>query len=575
MVKAAIVSVLWHNLPNMRRSMTRSRFNLAALALTMMIAGTAGYYLLYGSHASTAPSRGVYVADFFSSPTAANLANSNIDGFFQGYKWNLCEPSAGVYKWTSAGCPLNSDLTAIKNAGKQVALGIDTGSDTPSWAEPQSLSFIISPHDGMFGKCHNDVIPIPWDPTYQHNLQDMINSLSAYLKSAGLYDTVSQVKLTGITEDTEETRMPAETPKACTESDVTPSIQTSLTNAPALWAQNGYTQARVEGAWETMAGYWASAFPDKTLGNPTIQSNGFPNIVNGVVQSGNATTTQDLVTYGAHQWGSRYLTMENALSDTSNEPMAAYATSNHLTLSIGFQLEDIRYGPAAAANGIHEPLEPAFTNAVSHGISLGMSYLEIFTNDPADYAAGVAYAHSKLSPAPSACPTGQTGTPPNCTTPGSKTTSPTTTPTACSACSKATSSANGTTAETTGISVQAGSNSIVDLAPPAGTDLSQVVKVTYAVDGKVIATVTVPPFGYDYDTELLKGGCHTLTTIVYDKNGSSTTSSKNLCVQGAKSWYKQPALWILTAIILIGLGGLVYYSLRSPRWWKRLLNRPN
>ena len=563
--------------PSNRLNFTSSIKGMLLFVIAFAVVG--GSYKLWRSFAATPASssnpHGVYIADFFSAPTASNLSNPNIDGYFQGFKWNLCEPSAGVFRWNSAGCSIDGDLTAVRNTGKQVTLGIDTGSYTPSWAEPKSLNFIISAHNGKFGKCHNDTIPIPWDSTYQSNLHNFINQLQAHLKSVGLYNTVSQVKLTGITEDTEETRMPAETPQACKLPDGTSS---SMTNAPQLWAQNGYTQGKVEAAWETMAGYWATAFPDKILGNPTIRNMGFPNIVNGEVQPGTPSTTQDLVKYGASHWGSRYLLMENALSDTSTEPMASFALTNHLPLSIGFQLEDIRYGQAAGANGIPEPAEPAFHNAIVNGVKFKMSYLEIFPNDTADYTAGVAYAHSVLSPTTTnpTCPSGQTGVPPHCVTPTTAKcpSGQTGTPPHCvSSKSGSSTGAAGTTSSSSSccITTSADSNTSEQIGLPSGTDLSTVSSVTYALDGKVLAVETTAPFTYDLNTGKLGNGCHTLTTTVLNKNSTQTITTKTICVKHPVKWYNHTAINITISIILLAIGGLTVLLLLKPGLRTRLL----
>jgi hypothetical protein len=342
-----------------------------------------------GAPTSAAYSHGVYIANFFAPADPKLLANPDIDGSSQAYKWNTLEPSKGAFDWSR----LDSDLKRAQTAAKRISLGIDTGALAPAWAKPQALSFIISPHQGKFALGQKVVIPIPWDPTYEANVRDLADAVAAHLHSTGLYGVVAQVKLTGITEETEETRMPAEGPIPVSSLDGSSVANTFTTDATAVWHSHGYTRTLVENAWKTMAGYWAAAFPDKTLALPTIMSAGFPNIdANGVVLPGKDTTTsRDLVDYGARTWGKRFMSMHTSLSDlytSANQWLQIRAYGEGA--SVGYQFDALQFGhPGTTA-------EPKFLAGANIGLQLHMTYVEVFRPDPGLYPTTVARLHAAL-----------------------------------------------------------------------------------------------------------------------------------------------------------------------------------
>jgi hypothetical protein len=88
--------------------------------------------------------------------------------------------------------------------------------------------------------------------------------------------------------------------------------------------------------------------------------------------------------------------------------------------------------------------------------------------------------------------------------------------------------------------------SVLTLSPANGSTLSGLVdwraetvdavptKVSFAVDGTVLSTVTAPPYAYEgtgsLDTTTLANGSHTLTVTAYAKRGVSAASSVNVRV---------------------------------------------
>ena len=427
-----------------------STLNSPAVKGTDTTASGGGYVKFQSLGGGVTASKGVYVADFFNAPItdlAKDPQINYINGFVQAYKWSVIEPSNGSYDWTHKDSNgkndenLDADIQAAYAAHKKIGLAIDTGAFTPAWADPQFLTFIISSHNGAGpngAKCQSINVPIPWDSTYQANLHSMIQALTSHLKatrastdpndSTTLYDVVSQVKLTGITEDTEETRMPSEAGNPAISGTPDPGIQCTsgvnvggyVTDAPSTWKAAGYTRSKAEQAWKTMAGYWAAAFSDKTLGHPTIATAAFPNIDDsGTIQynkdgtyKSDTQTTHDLINFSNSTWGKQYMLMQQALSNCSNEPTTSYgityAAQNRLQIGVGFQLQAITYGNAAP-----DPKNiPSITGAVSVGINgttagvngctvtsapYHMTYLEIFSNVPTADPAGTINAYTLLN----------------------------------------------------------------------------------------------------------------------------------------------------------------------------------
>ena len=578
--------------------------------------------------ASTQNSHGVYIADFFSSPTnpkttggtsrTPQLGNSNIDGYLQAYKWNACQPNApnqSAPNWDSAGCSMDTDIRAAYNASpsKKIALSLDTGAYVPAWAygnnSNNAIVFTIVTHNGNAGSdiCSNPItIPIPWnrndpnnpnDPSlYETNLKATIDTLASHLKNTlarpgtndptTLYDVVSQIKLTGITEDTEELRMPEEFNIQCKNRTNQSEIDT-VTDAPGAWYCVGYNKSYVEAFWKSIAREWGNQFSSQTLTLPTLSSGAFPatntsgsvmnvspSCVSQAASPAETQTTTDLVNAGIQMFPGRFMMMHQALqpSSTYTDSIAAH-TAGAL---IGFQLEDLSFGQTDTTP------ESDFTAAINIGLGAPhMSYLEIFPNDPTLYPSELAVVHAALNPTTPSCPSGQTGTPPNCVT-QSQSTCPSgqigtppncvTPPVTCTTCGSGSSGNRGGSSGASATPVTISSTSTTtQLGLPAGVDPSKVARVTYELDGKLLAIVTKAPFTYQLTTATLTRGCHTLKTIVLDKDGTTSTSSRQLCITRSTRWYQHPALNLVVIILLLGAGGMTALLIYKPIWRLKFL----
>ena len=223
----------------------------------------------------------------------------------------------------------------------------------------------------------------------------------------------------------------------------------------------------------------------------------------------------------------------------------------------------------------------ANTNGSGCSYNLGGNYtnLESATVTTATLAADTADVYVKADSSTTAtCPSGQTGTPPNCVTatcPSGQTGTPpncVSSPPGCTSCSTGSDKGSGgnsgssTTIQATGLTTQ--------LGLPAGINPANVASVTYTLDGKLLAYVTRTPFTYNLNTAQLKDGCHTLTTSVLSKDGTKNVSSKQLCVHHPIKWYAHTALNILGSLLVI-CGGFAALLVCKPLWRKKLSERLN
>ncbi|MDB5178830.1 MAG: phosphoesterase [Patescibacteria group bacterium] len=108
---------------------------------------------------------------------------------------------------------------------------------------------------------------------------------------------------------------------------------------------------------------------------------------------------------------------------------------------------------------------------------------------------------------------------------------------------------------------------------PAAEQLVGATKVEYYLNGKLIATVTRPPFAYKIDTRGYLNGTYTLMLKTYYSDGTTKTTTTKMIVKNALTWGQ---VWVLAAkfapielavVVLIGLviGTVVYLRRRAAR----------
>ena len=85
----------------------------------------------------------------------------------------------------------------------------------------------------------------------------MVAALAAHLKSAGTYNAVNLLRLTGINRDTDELHLPAETAQS--------THLACVSDAIATWQQAGYRPSLLLQGWDAITTSFQKSFPDKSF----------------------------------------------------------------------------------------------------------------------------------------------------------------------------------------------------------------------------------------------------------------------------------------------------------------------
>jgi hypothetical protein len=339
---------------------------------------------------------GIYVNSDVGTPIPASVLSApSVDGVVLRFYWNTIEPNQGQFDFSA----LDQDIAAVTAAGKRYSLAVAAGNYAPGWIASggaRVLAFTVSPHRGA-GNCRPINVPVPWDPVYLKDLDGMIAAVGANITGdAARFDAMTQVKVTGIGEYTDETRMPLETPAQSTGG-------CALTNAPAVWKANGYRPSLVEQAWNHMIDSWAAAFPGRSLGNNFITQS-FPNIgENGQTEKGaGLALTKRLIDDGLARYGSRFAVQTQALQATSGTT-AFVQDAGRRGATIGYQLAENHFGNPSCAgvkqakNVVKAACDPtSLAEALQLGQSSGAAYIEVFPLTVAAYPPQLENAHAAL-----------------------------------------------------------------------------------------------------------------------------------------------------------------------------------
>jgi len=201
------------------------------------------------------------------------MAVTGVDGAAVVMRWAEIEPRKAVFDFVE----LDRRIEMARSHGLSIELGILAGGNAPEWLyEPaptgvgaQRLNFVFSHHGGQ-GKTLAVAMAPPWDAAYLDAFAALLAKVSEHLRSTGAMAHVNVVKLTGINTDTDELRLPNETPEETGNAEVTDAVQT--------WSQAGYRPQRVVEAMRRVAAAWAVAFPSAWKVLPIIPQKSFPPI---------------------------------------------------------------------------------------------------------------------------------------------------------------------------------------------------------------------------------------------------------------------------------------------------------
>lgn len=361
--------------------------------------------------------RGVYVysndVSRISKATANALTSSlsvpGMDGIAVVIAWSAIEPSMGQYQWTT----LDSWLQQAVSAGKKIDLVVTAGDDIPAWlfdtppagAGAKALSFTISPHSGSTGVCDSETLAAPWDTAYLSQWDAMLAVLSAHLKTAGFYHSITLLRLTGINRTTDELRLPAETAQstglAC------------ITNAPAAWQAAGYRPSLLLQGWDAITSSFQKSFPDKSFSIAIIPQNAFPpiaedgTIIKGTPPDANAP----LLSLAGQKFPGRLVVQFNFLMPGEAASPAVIQAAQTLGTMAAFQTNEY-FGSTGQGAACSEPVTnptpctvTTFMALLETGIyplgaanPLRAQYIEVFHANANAFPGDILQAHAELIP---------------------------------------------------------------------------------------------------------------------------------------------------------------------------------
>lgn len=339
--------------------------------------------------ASATPT-GVYalIQNLKSIPSSV-LSNSNVDGVALYLAWyNVEQKGDNVYKWSY----LDNQIAAARNAGKKVSLSIMAGTWTPDWVYgkgAQSFTYV----DKKSSTQHK--IPVPWDTVYLKYFTEFLKAVGARY---GNNPAISDIKITGVNPNTQETALPRSTGQKVTSNGQT----WYTTNDVQHWMSIGYTTTKVENAWLRIADVMYQYFPGKSITGifypgsfPPIDANG-QRIAN---QSGNDALIYDMVAKAEAKYGSRFVLQNDGMSSTWMWPALTNQPSNVRT---GAQMVwSVTDDPSGRMNGHHPGYDPAtvLKDTVNDALAGGLDFLEFYLNDiqNPDLSSVIAYAHNGLT----------------------------------------------------------------------------------------------------------------------------------------------------------------------------------
>jgi hypothetical protein len=339
---------------------------------------------------------GIYVQSNALRTTNQNLPDSvysapQVNGVSLALVWATIEPSPGVFDWTT----LDAEVNRAVASGKKISISVDANRDTisssafsaPPWLFSEGVPDLQFTAQMQNGQTYTVDLAPPWNATYQQAYAGMMQALSSHLQSIrGAYQDVSIVKVTGIDQITEETRLPA------------------TTSSTSIWQSAGYTPTLVINAWNTLAASVNAAFPNKVLGIDILDGNAFPPIND---QGQQVTTTdpsyvdvtQQIINAGLASYGGRFEVQWDGLNSTflSHVVLAAeqqgaiggWQTNHWLSSGAGFGSS---FSTAVA------PTQSQYQQILDFGIRQGAGqYIEIWPADLQQFPQAVGEAKTRIA----------------------------------------------------------------------------------------------------------------------------------------------------------------------------------
>ena len=378
---------------------------IACIAWTAALAGEAA-----------APPRAIYVYSYprfvESGEYERAMTATGVDGAAVVVKWAEIEPHKGVFDFAE----LDRRIEMARSHGLSIELGLLAGGNAPEWLyEPaptgvgaQRLNFVFAHHGGK-GKTLALSMAPPWDAAYLEAFAALLAKVSEHLVSTGALAHVTVVKLTGINTDTDELRLPDQTPDEGGNAEITDAVQT--------WIHAGYRPERVVGAMRKVAAAWAVAFPSAWKVLPIIPQKSFPPIGDvGRVRDGPQAAgavrrlLEDLSRTAEADNHGRFILQMDWLN--AGQPVRPHVMelAHKLRVPVAWQTNFYlgREGRGAGCGGefgatshcdeasFLRLLESGITPAGGSGASARGLFIEVFPPDVIEYGAAILKAHEEM-----------------------------------------------------------------------------------------------------------------------------------------------------------------------------------
>lgn len=163
-------------------------------------------------------------------------ARTTVDGLAFRTAWNVLEPQAGVYDWTT----LDAAFDVVRARGKRLTLHVGASAlGIPSWLA--GLGVVMYSYSSPLGTTVTE--PVPWDAIFLSRYGQFLTALSAHVQARGDTDLLYAV------------------------SDGVPVAEMSLFGCRNGSLSGGipYSRTNYLDAWKTTVAAHAAAFPEPSL----------------------------------------------------------------------------------------------------------------------------------------------------------------------------------------------------------------------------------------------------------------------------------------------------------------------
>jgi hypothetical protein len=349
-----------------------------------------------------------------SATLAASLTVNGVDGLVLVLGWDQVEPAMGRFEWST----LDEWMAKAIAAGIRVELSLRADlapawlfQPAPTGAGAMPLNFSYAPQGG--GKpCSAETIAPPWDPAFLSQWDALLAAVAAHLKSAGTYNSITLLRLTGINRNSDELHLPAQTPQS--------SGSACVSDAVATWLNAGYRPSLLLHGWDVITDSFRTNFPDKYFSVAIIASTyPFPPIAEDgsvipVTNAGTLSSAENLplLTLASQKFPGRLVIQNNSLYPDEPAQAQTVQSAQSLGTRIAFQTnEDFGSTYGGAGCGSRGDAAPSactastFLAMLERGIyplgpanGLQALYLEVFAANVNAFPAVTLQAHNELVP---------------------------------------------------------------------------------------------------------------------------------------------------------------------------------